>query len=92
MQHAAFVRRGQTGADLARELDGFVLRQSPDAAQQRIQILAVEILHREEVETFDESDIVDAADVGMGNLPGDADFIAESRQRGFTNLRGGRET
>ncbi len=41
------------------------------------------------METFDESDIVDAANVGMGNLPGDADFITESSKRGFTNFRSG---
>jgi hypothetical protein len=35
---------------------GLVLRQAADAADQRGQILAVEVLHREEVEAVDETD------------------------------------
>jgi hypothetical protein len=87
MQHTAFVRRAQTSADLARKLDGFVLRQTTDAAQEARQVLAVEVLHRDEVKTFDEADIVDAADVGVRDLPCNADFIAESRQPGLAHLR-----
>jgi len=38
MEHAAFVRGSQSSADFARELDGFVLRQTTDAADQRGQV------------------------------------------------------
>ena len=48
VQHAAFVRGGQAGADLARNLDGLVLREAADAPQQRRQILAVHVLHGQE--------------------------------------------
>jgi hypothetical protein len=34
MEYASFVRGAQSRADLSCELDGFVLRQPPDAAQQ----------------------------------------------------------
>ena len=48
--------------------------QTADAFQKRRQILAVDVFHREEVAAFEFADIVDAADVGMRNLPGDAHF------------------
>ena len=86
MQHAALVRGRQTGADLARKLDGFILGQPADAADQRGEVLAIEVFHRKEVRSFDEADIVDAADVGVRNLAGDAHFVAESRQRRFAHV------
>jgi hypothetical protein len=42
MEHAAVVRGREAGADLAGHLDGPVLRQAPDAPQQRRQILPVQ--------------------------------------------------
>jgi hypothetical protein len=36
------------------------------------EVLAVDEFHREKVPAVDLSDVVDAADVGMGHLPGDA--------------------
>ena len=48
MQHAALVRRREAGAELPRDLDRLVLRQPADAPQQRRQVLAVDVLHREE--------------------------------------------
>ena len=62
------VGRGQTGAELPRDLHRLVLRQAADAAQQRRQVLAVDVLHREEVLAVDLADVVDAADVGVGDL------------------------
>ena len=65
MEHAAFVRGSEPRADFSGELDRLVLREPSDSPQQRGQVLAVEILHRQEVHAFDEADVVDAAHVGM---------------------------
>jgi hypothetical protein len=43
------------------------------------------------VETIDESDIVDTADVGMRDLPRDPDLVAKAGQRGFSELRRGQK-
>ena len=51
------VRGGESGADLARELDGFIRRQAADAAEQGSEIFAVHVLHGEEVQAFDDSPI-----------------------------------
>ena len=49
-----------------------------DALQQRRQVLAVDVLHRQEVLPVDLADVVDAADVRMRELPRDADFGEEA--------------
>jgi len=85
MEHAAFVRGSQSSADFARELDGFVLRQTTDAADQRGQVFPVQVLHRNEVRAFQESDVIDAADVGVRDLPGDTHLAATPRLRGFAH-------
>ena len=43
----------ESRAELPRELEGLVLRQAADAAQQRREVLAVDVLHRQEVQPFD---------------------------------------
>ena len=80
MQHALFVRGGESGAELARDLERLVAGQPADAPQQRAQVFAIHVFHREEVQPFDFAEVVDAADVGMRDLPGDADLVAESRR------------
>src|SRR6266852_1337140 len=42
-----FVRRRDPGADLPGDFDRLFLREAPDAAQQRRQILAVHVLHQD---------------------------------------------
>ena len=71
MQNALCVRGGKSRAELARDLDGFVLRQPPDAAEQRSQILAIDILHREERLAVHFADIVNAAHIGVRDLARD---------------------
>ena len=83
MQHAAFVRGGQPGAELARDLDCLGRRQAADASHQRAQVFAVDVFHREEVEAVDLSEIVHAADVGMRHLPGQAHLVTEALDRGL---------
>ena len=68
MQEALVVNRRETRADLARHLDAAILGQPPDAAQQRPQVLAVDVLHRDEVKFIRLTDIPHAAHVGMGDL------------------------
>ena len=65
MQHPFVVRRAEPRAHLARDVDRLVRRQPADPPQQRGQVLAVDILHREEVPSLDLADVVDTADVGV---------------------------
>ena len=83
MQDAALVRRREARAELPRDLERLVLRQPADAAQQRREILAVHVLHRQEQLPVDLADVVDAADVGM-RRPGarGPDFVVELREPG----------
>ena len=70
MQQSAIMRGGQTGADLVRGLQSLVRGQAADAAQQRREILAVDVLHGEKVLAIDLADVVDTTDIGMRNLAG----------------------
>ena len=56
-------------------LDGFVLRQPSNAAQQRGQVLAVDILHGQEVQPLDHSEVINTADVRMRDLTCDPHFV-----------------
>ena len=81
MNHAAFVRSGQPRAYLTSDLGSFIAGESPDAPDQRSEILAVDILHGEERNTVSIPDIKYAAHIGMRDLPRDAHFRMEPRQR-----------
>ena len=74
VQNASIMRRRDTGTEFARNLESFILRQAADAPHQRAEVLTVHVLHREVRLAFDITEIVDAANVGMRNLPRDADF------------------
>ena len=80
MDDAAIVRGGEPGADLPRELDRAVLREAADAAEQRREILAVHVFHREERVALEFADVVDAADVRVRHLPRHPHFGVELRQ------------
>ena len=80
MQHIPLVRGREAGAELTRELERLVRRQAADAAQQRREILAVDVLHREEVLAAGFADIVDAAHVRVRDLPCEPDFLVKARQ------------
>ena len=81
------VRRGQPRAELPRDLDRLVLREPADAAQQRGQVFAVDVLHREEVPPVDLADVVDAADVGVRDLAGEAHLGVEALDPGRARRR-----
>jgi hypothetical protein len=68
MDDTAIVRRGEPGAELARHLVGLGPRQSADALQERREVFAVDILHRQEELAAHLADVVDAADVGVRDL------------------------
>src|SRR5256885_991664 len=53
VQHSLVVRRGESRAELVRDLDCLVRRKPADAPQQRGQVLAVDVLHGEEVPPLD---------------------------------------
>jgi hypothetical protein len=80
MQDPALVRRGDAGAQLVRELDRFVLRNAPDAAEQRRQILAVHVFHREEAAAAGLAEVVQAADVLVRHWSRGAEFVVELRE------------
>jgi len=78
VEDALRVGRAQPRADLPGHLDGLVPGQTADTLQQRRQILSVDVLHGEEVLAIDLGHVVDPADVGMRNLPGQPDLVEES--------------
>jgi hypothetical protein len=63
----------------AGDLHRLVLRKWSDASQQRGEVLAVDVFHREEVAPVDVADVVDAADVRVGDLPRDLDLVEKAR-------------
>ena len=75
MQDPFLVGRRQSGAQLPRYLCRLVLREPADPSQQRGQVFTVDILHREVVLTFHLTDIVNPADVRMGDFQGCPDFV-----------------
>ncbi len=80
MHHAALVRRREAGAELARDLERLVFRQPADPPEQRRQILAVHVLHRQDRLPVHFADVVHAADVRMRHLPRRPHFVVELRQ------------
>ena len=88
VEDALLVRRVQARAELARDLDGLVDGETPDPLEQRREVLAVHVLHREEVAAFDLADVVDAADVRVRDLPREPDLGVEAREEAL--VRGDR--
>ena len=88
VEHALLVRGGETGADAAREFEGLVGGKAADAAEQRGEILAVDELHGDVVEALVDADVVNAADVGVRDLAGDADFVEKTLEDGLGGADG----
>ncbi len=74
---APLVRGGEAGADLSRDLERAILRKAPYSPEQRREILAVHVLHRQERVALDFIDVVHAADVRMRHLPRHPDLRVE---------------
>ena len=77
MNHAALMRRCQSGAQLTRDIRGFVFRETADAAERRREILAIDVLHRQIELAGSLADVVYAAHVGMRDLTSGADLVVE---------------
>ena len=80
MDDATFVGGGETGADLACDREAAFFRKSADAFDQRREILAVHVLHREKGLPLHLVDVVDAADIRVRHLARHAHFGVELRQ------------
>ena len=79
---AAVVRRREARAELPRDVDGLVRGEPADAPDQRGEVLAVDVLHREEAAAVRLADVVHAADVRVRHLPRDAELVVELREAG----------
>jgi hypothetical protein len=78
VEHPAIVGGGEAGADLAGDLHGAVSREASDPPQQRAQVFPVDVLHGEERLALDLPHVVDAGDVGVAHLAGDAHLAEEA--------------
>ncbi len=81
VQDAALVGSGQPGTQLPRNLDRLLQRRSPEPAQDGAQVLAVDVLHRQEELAVGLADVVHATDVGVRDLPRHANLVAQACQR-----------
>ncbi len=93
MDDAFLVDRGQSRAEVACDLEGLVRRQPSDPRQERLQVLAVDVLHGQEGLVLDLHDVVEAAHARMGHLAAESDLAVEpledfGRQRAPDELQG----
>src|SRR4030095_255188 len=70
----------QAAAELVRELDRLLGREATDPAQQRAEVLAVDVLHRQERANARPAEIVHAADVRMRHTPRELHLFAQARE------------
>ena len=63
MQHSAFMRGRKSGCKLPRDVQSLFVRQMPDALEQRCEVFAVDVFHREEMPSIDLRYVVNAADI-----------------------------
>ncbi len=76
---------------LAGDLQALVVGQSADAAEEGGEIFAVDVFHGDELLALEFADVEDAADVGMGDLAGEADFVVEAVEPGLVLAEEGGE-
>ncbi len=81
MQHLVLVRCGQPQANLPRDLNRLLAARPPQSSQDARQILPVDVLHGEKDVPVLLGDVVDAADVGVGDLPGVPHLAAKAVKR-----------
>jgi hypothetical protein len=68
-------RRNSSG-----DVDGLVMRQAADAAEQTAEVFAVDVLHGHEVRALPFHDVVDAADVRVRDLAAEADLVVQTAE------------
>lgn len=86
MQDALRVRSGQPCTQLACDADRIVRGETPDPPQQRCEVFSVDVLHRKKQLAVGFAGVVDAADVGMRDLPGGS-YLAEQLLAAFRASR-----
>ena len=74
------MRGREPGAQLPCNLCGFVFGKAADPSQRCREVLAVHVLHRDVQKAVDFSDVVDAADVRVRDLPRGPDFVVKLRE------------
>ena len=77
MDDAALMGGGESRAQLARDVGGFVFRESANPAERAREVFPVDVLHREIQEAVGLADVVDAAHVGVGDLPRGAHLVVK---------------
>ena len=77
MQHAALVCGGDARTELPRDLHCLVVRNAPDATEQRSQIFSVDILHRQEAAALRFAEVVQTTDVLVRDLTRDAKLVVK---------------
>ncbi len=71
------MRFGQAVRHLPGDRQRLIFGESPNALQQAPQVLALHILHRDEVRAFGFSQVIHPADVPVGDLPRHLELVAE---------------
>ena len=72
------MRRRESGAELPGDLDRLFLRKVANPAQEGRQVLAVDVLHRQEMLPVDFAGVVNPADVGVGDLARGPHLVEEA--------------
>jgi hypothetical protein len=86
VQDPLLVGGGESRAELAGYLNGFVLREAADSPKQRCKVFSVDVLHREVVLAIDFADVVNTADVGVRDFEGRLDFVEEAVEADLVSL------
>ena len=80
VEDAFVVSGGESQSELSGNLRRLVGRKPADAPKERPQILAIDILHRQKVKPAGLTDVMNPADVGMGDLAGDTNLGSKALQ------------
>src|SRR5579859_4342093 len=68
----------EAGAKFVSNFERFVFGKAPDAREESGEVLAIDIFHRKEKPAVNFADVVDATDIGMGDLARETDFGVET--------------
>jgi hypothetical protein len=68
---------------LPSNLNSLVAWQTPNAPEQRRQVLTVNELHRDEMHSVDFTDVIHATNIWVGYLAGDAHLVVETREHPY---------
>src|SRR4029077_13405355 len=83
VKDAVFVGGGETGAELARNLQALVGGQPANAPEQGGQVFSIHVFHSEKNAAIGFTDVEDPADVGMRDLAGKTHFGVKALQSIF---------